>query len=307
MNPSHSLPNFLMIGAPRTGSTALHNALSELPEFFVPDVKETHFFSAAADVSVQALRAVGASYRITRSADEYAQLFSGAEAFRHRGEIDPTILARASYAIPKLRAHLGNATKWIVVLRQPVERAYSNYLLHMRQEIEWCPFETYLNVVTPRTAHEMVALDRYFGLSFYFESLSLFFEAFGRESFLVLLYDDLRDDPREFLRKILRFLGADPRIVPLLGQDTNAGRAPKGVFARFRAPQHPLQIFARRYLPRGLRRLAKPLLGWRQLEAQDFVRPSLKAETRARLIPRYRDDILRTQDLIGRDLKHWLI
>jgi hypothetical protein len=296
----------LLIGAPRTGSTALHNALSEHPEFFLPHIKETHFFSGASEASLQALLAIGSTYRITEDADEYAQFFGGAESFRHRGEIDPTILARAPYAIPKLRAHLGNAVKWIVVLRQPVERAYSNYLLHRRQEIEWSPFEAYLDVATPRTAYEIVARDWYFGMSFYFEALSLFFRAFGRESFLVLLYDDLKNDPSAFLRTILRFLDADSRIVPSLGPDTNAGAAPKSVLARFRAPQHPLQVFAQRYLPRGLRRLAKPVLGWRKLEAEDFVRPLLKAETRARLLPRYRDDILRTQDLIERDLAHWL-
>jgi hypothetical protein len=306
VNPSHSLPNFLMIGAPRTGSTALHDALAKHPEFFLPHVKETHFFSAGGDFSLQEVLAIGGTYRITETADEYARFFGGAESFRHRGEIDPTILARASYAIPKLRAHLGGAVKWIVVLRQPVERAYSNYLLHRRQEIEWYPFETYVNVVTPRTAYEIVALDRYFGMSFYFEALSRFFQAFGRESFLVLLYDDLRNDPPAFLRTMLRFLDADCRIVPTLELDTNAGAAPKGVLARFRAPRHPFQVFARHYLPKGLRRLAKPVLGWRVLESEDFVRPLLKAETRARLMPRYRDDILRTQDLIERDLTHWL-
>jgi hypothetical protein len=295
-----------MIGAPRTGSTALHDALSKHPEFFVPRVKETHFFSAGADASLQEVLAIGGTYRITESADEYAQFFGGAESFRHRGEIDPTILVRASYAIPKLRAHLGTAVKWIVVLRQPIERAYSNYLLHRRQEIEWSPFEAYLNVVTPRTAHEIVALDRYFGMSFYFEALSQFFQAFGRESFLVLLYDDLKKDPPAFLRMILRFLDADSSIMPSLELDTNAGAAPKGLFARFRDPRHPLQVFARDYLPKGLRRLAKPVLGWRELAAEDFVRPVLNAETRARLMPRYRDDILRTQDLIERDLTHWL-
>ena len=307
MTPSHSLPNFLMIGAPRTGSTALHNALSKHPDVFLPQVKETHFFSAAADASVQELLAVGGSYRITESAEEYAQFFVGAESFRHRGEIDPTILARASYAIPQLRKHLGNDTKWIVVLRQPVERAYSNYLLHTRQECELYPFETYLKVVTPRTAYEIVALDRYFGMSFYFEALSLFFQAFGRESFLVLLYDDLTNNAHAFLRAIVRFLDADLKVVPSLVPDTNAGGMPKSVFARLHAPQHPLRIFARRYLPKGLRRHAKSMMGWRKLEAHDYVRPLLKAETRAQLMPRYRADILRTQDLIERDLTHWLI
>lgn len=306
MYRSRTLPNFLMIGAPRTGSTALHNALSERPDFFLPQAKETHFFSADADVSVQELLALGVPYRITASADEYAQFFAGAESFGHRGEIDPSILARAPHAIPKLRAHLGNDTKWIVVLRQPVERAYSHYLLHTRQLSEAYPFETYVNVVSPRTAHEIVALDRYFGMSFYFEALSLFFQGFGRKSCLVLLYDDLRNDPDAFLRTILEFLNADSGLVPSLVPETNAGGAPKNFIWRLRAPHHPLRIVARSYLPQGLRRYARSVIRWRKPEAQDYVRTSLKAETRARLMPRYREDILRTQDLIERDLTHWL-
>jgi Sulfotransferase family len=306
MNRSRTLPNFLMIGAPRTGSTALHYALSEHPDFFLPQVKETHFFSAAADASLQQLLAVGGSYRITRSAEEYAQFFAGAESFRHRGEIDPSILARASHAIPKLRAHLGKDTKWIVVLRQPVERAYSHYLLHTRQRSEVSPFEAYVNLVTPRTAHEIVALDRYFGMSFYFEGLSLFFQQFGRESCLVLLYDDLKNDSHAFLQTILQFLNADCRIVPALLTDINAGGAPKNVLTRLRAPQHPLRILVRTYLPKQVRRYVRSMLRSREPAARDYVRTSLKAETRARLMPRYRDDIFRTQDLIERDLTHWL-
>jgi hypothetical protein len=301
-----TLPNFLMIGAPRTGSTALDQALRQHPQIFLPDGKETHFFSAGADASLPQMRAIQLAYRVTASADEYAQCFVGAAPFPLRGEIDPSILSHAAYAIPKLRACLGSNLRLIVVLRQPVERAYSHYLLHTRYGFEPRAFESYIDVVKPRAAYEIIALDRYFQPSFYFETLKVFLDEFGRERFLILLYDDLKDDARAFMIQVLQFLNADLAVTPALPSEINAGRTAKNFRARLQFPHHPLRQFARRYMPKFAQQVTRRAVGLETPAPQQFVKPALKAETRARLLPRYRDDILRTQDLIPRDLSHWL-
>lgn len=299
-------PNFLMIGAPRTGSTALYDALGRHPDFFLAKGKETHFFSAGGDRSLAAMRALHIPYRELYAANEYADCFVGAESFPQRGEIDPSILWCASYAIPKMREFFEVPLKFIVVLRQPVERAYSHYLLHRRYGYEGQPLERYLDIVTPQTPLELIALDRYFGHGYYSETLRAFFAAFGRERFLVLLYDDLVADPPAFMRRVLEFLNADARQLPDMIPATNAGIVGQTVTARFHARQHPLRRLARACLPdtvyAGLRRMVR----WQSDDTRGFIKPALAPETRARLILRYREDILRTQDLIGRDLKLWL-
>lgn len=300
------LPNFLMIGAPRTGSTALYDALRRHPDFFLAQGKETHFFSAGGDRSLEAQRALHIPYREMYAAAEYADCFAGAEAFSLRGEIDPSILRCAAYAIPRLREFFETPPKFVVVLRQPVERAYSHYLLHRRYGYEPHPFEQYADVVTPHTPLEIIALDRYFGHSYYFETLRAFFAAFGREAFLVLLYDDLVADAPAFLRQILVFLNADTGLVPDMVPETNAGMVGQTLKARLHGRGHPLRRLARVCLPRSAQTAARRLLRWNSKDARGFSKPALAPETRARLMPRYREDILSTQDLIQRDLTHWL-
>lgn len=295
-----------MIGAPRTGSTALYDALGRHPDFFLAKGKETHFFSADGDRSLAALRALHYPYRELHTAQEYAKCFVGAESFPQRGEIDPSILWCASYAIPKMREFFKAPPKFIVVLRQPAERAFSHYLLHRRYGYETHPLEQYIDVVTPQTLLELIAFDRYFGPGYYFETLNAFFAAFVRERFLVLLYDDLVADAPAFLRRILVFLNADAQHLPDLIPATNAGIVGQTVTARFHARQHPLRRLARACFPdtvyAGLRRMVR----WHSEDTRGFIKPALAPATRAHLITRYREDILRTQDLIQRDLTNWL-
>lgn len=304
---SQPLPNWLMLGAPRTGSTALDEALRQHPDFFLPAGKETHFFSNGGDAAVPAMQTLGIPYRIVSAEQEYKSLFEGSASFPQRGEVDPSILACAPYAIPKIRALLGDSTRYIVVLRQPVERSYSHYLLHRRYSLEHQSFESYVGVTMPRTPAERVALDRYFGNSFYFDNLNRFMQAFRRAQFLVLLYDDLQTDPHGLMQRILEFLNADTRHIPSLTPETNAGKVPTTFRGRFRAPTHPLRRFLRACVPLSLRAQMRQTIGWNQRATDDFKKLTLNPSTRATLMTRYREDILRTQDLIQRDLSPWLL
>ncbi len=300
------LPKWLMIGAPRTGSTALNDALEQHPDFFLARGKETHFFSYDGDASVPPMRALNIPYRGVRTLAEYRENFEGGAAFSHPGEIDPSILKAAPYAVPKIRETLGTNIPMLVVLRHPVERAYSNYLLHCRVGSESAPFAPYVYVETPRTPQEFIAVDRYFGFSLYAASLQLFFETFGRAQFLILLYDDLKADPQAYMRRILEFLNADTRIIPTLSPETNAGGMMSEFQGQFNHPEHPARRFARACLPLSLRGVIRKSFGWKSSGSEFFVKPDLDPELRAALMPRFRDDILRTQDLIQRDLSHWL-
>lgn len=301
-----TLPKWLMIGVPRSGSSALDLALRQHPDFFLARGKETHFFSYDGDASVPTMRAINIPYRGVRTLEEYRENFESAASFSHPGEVDPSILKAAPYAVPKIRETLGTNIPMIVVLRHPVERAYSNYLLHRRVGSESAPFAPYVFVETPRTPQEFIAVDRYFGFSLYAAGLQLFFETFGRENFLVLLYDDLKADPQGFMRRILEFLNADTSIIPMPAPETNAGGVMSEYQGQFNHPGHPARRFARACLPLSLRGVIRKGFGWKSSGSDYFVKPDLDPDLRAALMPRFRDDILRTQDLIQSDLSHWL-
>ncbi len=296
----------MMLGAPRTGSTALDGALRQHPGIFLPRVKESRFFSCGGDLSLAAIREITPIYYVIDDPAEYTGLFADAPPERLRGEIDPSILSRAVYAIPKMQEYLDDDTKFIIVLRQPVERAYSHYLLHVRLGIEPHSFARYVGLTEAWTTYEWIALDRYFGPGLYAETVKLFFEAFGRERFLVLLYDDLVSDQQHYLRRILAHLGADTRIVPSMQQKVNAGVAPRTVMGKIRGEKNLLHRWVRKYVPNRLRAVGRRAVGWDTRMAKDFSKPALAPELRVELMGRYREDILQTQDLIERDLRHWL-
>lgn len=299
-------PGFLMVGVPRGGSTAVQASLQQHPDIFLPPLKETHFFSAGADVAVPSMHALGIYYRECEDPALYFSYFADAVGYRRCGEVDPSILVRAPHAIPKIKKFLGTDLKQIIVLRQPVERAFSHHALHLGLAIESRPLESYIDVVTPRDPLETIALDRYFRSSFYAHNVKLFFEAFGREKFLVLLYDDLCKDPQAYIKTILEFIGADTGTIPMPKPETNASLVPKNLIGRMRTPWHPLRRFMRACVPPALRAGMRRAVEWETRASRDFGKGTLSVETRARLQPRYREDILRVQDLIGRDLTHWL-
>lgn len=302
---SPPLPNFLMIGAPRTGTTWLYHALRQHPEIFLSPTKESHFFSAEADPLLSDHAATRFPYWVMTDPNEYVRLFENAASFSLRGEVDPTLLSGATCAVPKIRATLKSPLKFIATLRQPAERAHSHYCLHLGLGTQPRPFEAYVRVTTPRDPWERIAEYRYFRCSLYYAPLKLYFDTFGRENFCVFLYEDLERDTTAFLQTLSHFLGADANRMPGLSKRINASHVPRGPFASLQRLNHPLRKLARDRLPSRLRQYGKRVLKW-QGQEQAFFKPPLAADTRRVLTERYRDDILRTQDLIGRDLTHWL-
>jgi hypothetical protein len=105
---------------------------------------------------------------------------------------------------------------------------------------------------------------------------------------------------------ILDFIGVDSTIVPAMPPETNAGGMPKNMMGRIRGERNPVHRFVRACVPLGLRARGRRLVRWDNRIARDFGKPPLTPEIRAKLIARYRDDVQETQELIGRDLGHWL-
>src|ERR1700753_3266246 len=113
------LPNFLIVGAAKSGTTSLFHYLKQHPDIFLPEFKEPHFF-----VSALVKNKV---YSWIEEKQEYENLFAGASAYHKRGEASVTYLYYYKIAIPNILSLLGRSTKIIVILRNPVERALSAY------------------------------------------------------------------------------------------------------------------------------------------------------------------------------------
>lgn len=289
------LPNFLVIGAARSATTSLHHALRAHPEVFVPERKEPNFFAFE---PLPASAKPGAVAGVTRLED-YARLFEGVTDEVAIGEVSPAYLVNPT-ACGQIRRLIPQA-KLIAVLRNPVERAYSDYLMRVRQGLE--PHRDFGRALAEEEERYRVGHPggNYVRTGFYGRQLKPYFKTFGADHIQVHLFEDLLGNPDETLASIHRFLGVDPSLRPGPLLQTNlSGVPPNAALAA---------LFWLRMHFGGLARAVLPLETKRRIKAlmeKGLDRPPLLPEHRTQLVEVYRDDIRELERLLGRSLEQWL-
>ncbi|NJL02683.1 MAG: sulfotransferase [Spirulinaceae cyanobacterium RM2_2_10] len=301
-----TLPNFLLIGAPKAGTTALHEYLKQHPEIYMSPVKEPNFFAFEGKqpdfCGPRDERAWTNQGSIVNRSD-YEALFADAGDAIARGESStlylyvPETPQRIHYYTPDI--------KLIAILRHPVDRAFSNYLHLRRDGREWLEdFEAALLKSEERAKQYWSPAWHYYQVSLYSEQVQRYQQLFPSERFKIYLYEDWKDNPDHFLRDVCQFLGVDDRFRPDMSvkHNTSPHVFKNNMLVDLLLRDNPLKTLARTLLPASIR---KPL------STQIFRRnmsqpPRLSPELRQKLIPYFQDDILRLQDLIGRDLSAWL-
>jgi hypothetical protein len=179
------LPNFVIVGAMRGGSSALARAVSQHPDVVIAPGKEVHFFNRKFD----------------RGLDWYESLFAGNENVPARGDATPLYMYDA-LARRRMTETLPTA-RFIAIIRDPVDRAYSHYWHNRRRERENRAFE---DAVKAKPSEQI--LD-YMGLSRYAENLRDLDSA-APERLMVLINEDLRHRRAETLERVWNFIGVEP-------------------------------------------------------------------------------------------------
>jgi hypothetical protein len=289
------LPDFLIIGAYKAGTTSLHSYLGQHPQIHMSAVKETRYLTwrgqQAVPLDPLALRAFPWP---VKTLPDYEAQFEGAVASAQLcGETSPCYLAFPRQSIRGIKAVVPEA-KLIVVLREPVARAYSSFLGLVRNGREECfDFHRTLEYERDGVTRRRDGSPRLnMAESFYFESLSAYFEHFPTEQILVCLYEDWDAAEPKLLTRVLRFLGVDDRFQPAMDKRLNRAGWPRS--RRFHrllhSPRLPLDGRARRVLGR----------------LNNTTCPPMRPEDRVFLQQLFREDVLKTQALVGRDLSAWL-
>lgn len=289
-------PNFLILGAPRSATTFLYRAVNEHPQIFMSSFKEPGFFSHD-QRSPDWVSPMGMSNHI-RSWDEYLRLFDGSEDYPLRGEASTTYLADG-HAAQRIKERLAAPPRMVAILRNPADRAYSHYMYHRMLNTEPAErFEDALADEANRAQKNWNIQWRYREAGLYGSQLARYFDLFGKEQMLILLTEDFRDQTK-VLGRVFDFLGLDNSIPITLEGKVNQSGVSKGSMASWiLQSRNPLKLIARRILPANMRSRLR-----NQLTDKP---PEMRGQTRRELECFYHDDILRTQDLIGRDLGEWL-
>jgi hypothetical protein len=292
-------PNLFIVGAPKCGTTALHHYLSQHPDIFFSIAKEHHFFGRDLGYSPAPI-----------SLPKYLSYFSSASE-KWRGDASPFYLYSVE-AARDIKAFAPDA-RIIVMLRNPVDMMYSLHSQHLfneREDIE--DFEAALAAENDRKHGERIPPQCHFVKGLWYRDVANFapqveryFDAFGRDSVKVILYDDFRTRTAEVFADVLRFLGVDESFVPSF-EIINANKQLRSrLLRRFYA--NPPAIF--RSLARTLmsHRARYRFINWlRARNAKPSTRPNMPAELRRRLEGEVTPSIRELEQLLDKDLGHWM-
>ncbi|MEX0654351.1 MAG: sulfotransferase [Phycisphaeraceae bacterium] len=293
--PGSGLPDVLLIGAAKAGTTALVAYLRRHPGVCVSDVKEPEFFSH--------------DEQFARGLDHYRSLFSHARPGQVCLEASTSYTRWPEYpqAAPRIAEALPRA-RFIYILRHPVERAWSHYVHRVTKEL-------YRDQPVPATFEAHIERDPVcLNSSRYMDQLAQYLPYYDRGSFLVLFNDDLAGDTAATLSTVCRFLGVEDLGEQLARVDTSWYRNARSVDGKVRdrvmAPlkANPLLRAAGRCVPQAGRdaiyRLMRRTAHGRRV-ARAFTPAPMLAETRLRLIDHFKPHNDRLAAFLKVDLSHW--
>ncbi len=296
------LPNFLIVGAAKSGTTSLYYYLKQHPQIFMPDeIKETFFL-----VEPKSMLGKGPGYfgqEMVNTFSAYKKLFEISGAAERIGEACVGYLYFYMHTIPNILKYLGQP-KIIIILRNPVERAYSNYYHHVRDDLEDLTFEEAILAQAKRKKENWWWGFQLISPGFYWSQVNAYVENFNNVK--IFLYDDLKRNAESLVNDIFDYLEVNHATIPNLSVKYN----PSGITR---------SKIIRKYIlePNEFKNKVKPLMNFIDAKTRkdiyNFIlkknlrkAPPMLNKTKKYLINTYYEDILKLQELINRDLTSWL-
>ncbi len=294
------MPNFLIIGPAKSATTSLYYYLNQHPQIYMSPVKEPRFF--AYEGEKLAFTGPGdelfANSSITEI-DKYCALFAGVKQEVAIGEASPNYLYILK-ASERIRHHIPEA-KLIAILRNPVERAYSNFMHNVRDGFEpLSDFGQALREEPTRIRNNWASRWHYRNQGFYYAQLVKYFESFERDQIKIVLYEEFGGNTRSIMRDLFGFLGVDDEFAPDVSTRYNMSGIPQNQVVNTILKHQGLQKFGKRFIPAKLRRVAL------NMRNSNLVKPTISAQIRKELMDGYKEDILKLEKLIERDLSIWM-
>jgi Sulfotransferase family len=298
-------PDFFIVGAPKAGTTSLHEYLAEHPQIYMSPLKEPDFF--APDV-VGTRRERRFTY--PTDYDAYLALFGEAGNASRVGEASTTYLM--SRVAPGLVRDLGTDTRAIAVVRNPVELVHSLFYERLDNGVEaTSDFSTALALDAERTAGRAAGLLRGYGAAYrdnalQGEQIERWRSTLGTDRLCVLVFDDFVADTAAEYERVLRFLGVDSRFRPRAFAVHNAAHrrraGPVGLVIRSSLGRSTRRALQAALSPTQYARLTRRIRESRLVRARRD-RPPLAAPVREELVADFRPDVRRLGEILGRDLE----
>jgi hypothetical protein len=298
----NKLPNFLIVGAAKSGTSSLHNYLNQHPEVFMPSynkegmkVKEPRFLIK--DLVQHKL------HNGVWDWEEYKSLFNDIKDETSIGESTVLYLYYYEHAIDNIKKYLGENVKIIIMLRHPVDRAFSAYTHVSRSVKEQLSFEEALDI-----EHERLELDptltpmvMYKDMGLYYSMVKAYLDNF--ENVHLIMYEDFKSDTAKVVKKTLEFLALDSKVSLDIGSRYNVGgKSWKTPFLKhFFMKDNLVKKLFRMVFSFSLRKKVRIFI---ESILKQKSKP-INKETRENLVMFFKEDVSRLEQLLQINLKHW--
>ena len=296
-----SLPNFIIIGAVRSGTTSVYEYLRQHPQVFMCPFKQTNFFISDLEKPIfNGPRGSILNRERVDNLEDYQALFNGVRSEHAIGEASPRYLFTPGTA-NRIKQLLPDVTL-LAILRNPIDRAFSEYSMSKREGLEPCDSFVEALADQERRLREQWAFCEYINKGFYSCQIEEYYKCFNRAQIHVYLFEDLIQNPAGLLQNIFKIIRVDQNFIPDTSKKYNASGLIKNPVLRVLWTRtQPARSIVGAIVPKNFREGAQRFFAMRTLAKLELI-----PEVRDHLLDIYREDILKLQDLINRDLSAWL-
>lgn len=233
-----------------------------------------------------------------RNRDMYLELYREVANEKAIGEASTSYMYSQTAA--KELYEYNPQAKVIMSLRNPMQRAYSHYLMNFKSGYVKGTFHDELVKDIIRQPKGWGISRLYLEHGYYYDQIKRYMDLFPKEQLLILLFDEIKKDPAEVMRRVFTFLGVDPDFKPATEVVHNKTVIPRGPVARFILGKQKLISMFGQAIPKDFRQKV-----YESLFTSTGL-PPFRPATRELLIQYYRNDIEATGRLIGKDLNFWM-
>lgn len=309
-----AIPNFFVVGAAKAGTTSLYYYLKQHPNIYLSPIKETHYFSTDIAVaefsetykkhtfldldsyfSEKPYKELALSF--VQKKEHYKKLFEECKNEKAIGECSPSYLF--SKEAPQNIYNHNPKAKIIISLRNPISRSFSHYLMALRIGQTSLSFKKAFEKDMASTNKGWGKTELFYELSMYSEQITRFVELFPEEQIKFILFEDLVKNTATIIKECHQFLDIKP-LDTLEIEKHNAASIPK-----YKKINHF-------FVKTGIKNASGKILGEvrkekiKKLVFDDKKIPKINEEDKAFLLELYKEDILKTQKIINKDLSAWL-
>ena len=285
--------DFFIVGAPKAGTTSLYHYLNEHPEISMSSQKEPDYFS---DADIQNEGMYYGKNRID-TIKKYHSLFDDNSESKLKGEASVSYLFYKN--VPQNIKTYNPEAKIIIMLRDPIDRAFSHYLMDYRLGLVSDSFE---DIIDQKSVHKNAKLfyQQYIELSEYTNQVKRYLNVFDGKEILFIEYEDLKKDALGIVKKTYLFLGVNQVYRPDVNKKHNTYTMPKNSIIRFIYSFVILRNILSFFFQKNLVNRLKIVL------FKNDKKPKLLDKTRDRLKQFFTNDVNKLAKMLNKDFSRWI-